>query len=203
MKSLATVAVLLMIWAVGLWAFASRVDRYAPASEPPAADAVVALTGASDVRIDAAMRLLEARKGERMLISGVSREATREDVREVAKGYGALYDCCVDLGFQAESTLGNAQETAEWARSHRFESLVVVTSDYHMPRALVELRAALPGVTLHPFPVETDIDAQRWWADGGSARRLVLEYSKYLVVLFRELVLSLGPDEPREKAPAR
>ena len=197
MKSLATLLVLLMIWGVGLLAFSARVDRYAPAPEPPRADAIVALTGASDVRLGAAMRLLEAKKGERMLISGVSRKATRADIREVTRGYGVLFDCCVDLGFQAETTLGNAQETAEWARNHGFESLVVVTSDYHMPRSLVELRAALPGVTLHPYPVETDIDAQRWWASGQSARRITLEYCKYLVVLFREIVLSLGGEEPR------
>jgi uncharacterized SAM-binding protein YcdF (DUF218 family) len=78
---------------------------------------------------------------------------------------------------------------------HDFDSLVVVTSDYHMPRSLVELRAALPGVNLHPYPVETDIDAQRWWTDGGSARRITVEYCKYLVVLFRELILSLGGEE--------
>ena len=195
MKSLATVLVLLMIWGVGLMAFAARVDRYAPAPEPPRADAIVSLTGASDVRIGAAMRLLEAKKGERMLISGVNREATRADIREVARGYGVLYDCCVDLGFEAETTLGNAREISDWARGHRFDSLVVVTSDYHMPRSLVELRAALPGVNLHPYPVETDIDAQRWWADGSSARRITLEYCKYLVVLFRELILSLGGEE--------
>ena len=69
-----------------------------------------------------------------------------------------------------------------------------------MPRSLLELRAALPGARLHPYPVETDIvDAQRWWASGESAQRLTLEYCKYLVVLFREMLLSLGgrDDEAR------
>ena len=195
MKSLATLLVLVLIWGVGLFAFADRVDRYAPAPSPPRADAIVALTGASDVRLETGMRLLEEKKGARLLLSGVNREATREDVREVTRGFGGLFDCCVDLGFQAESTLGNAQETAEWARAHRFDSLVVVTSDYHMPRSLLELRAALPAAQLHAYPVETDVDAQRWWLSGDSARRLTLEYGKYLVVLFRELVLSLGPRE--------
>jgi uncharacterized SAM-binding protein YcdF (DUF218 family) len=198
MKSLATLLVLALIWGVGLAAFADRVDRYAPAPEPAAADAIVALTGASDVRIAQGMRLLEAGKGKRLLVSGVNRAATREDVREVIRAYGKLYDCCVDLGFQAETTLGNAEETADWAKAHRFDSLVVVTSDYHMPRSLLEIRSALPGVRLHPYPVETEnVDAQRWWASGESARRIVTEYTKYLVVLFRELVLSLGGrDQP-------
>jgi uncharacterized SAM-binding protein YcdF (DUF218 family) len=200
-KSLATLLVLVLIWGVGLWAFADRVDRYAPAAEPPQADAIVALTGASDVRLVTAMRLLEAEKGQRMLVSGVNREATRADVREVTRGYADLYDCCVDLGFQAESTLGNAEETADWARSHRFDSLVVVTSDYHMPRSLVEIRSALPDAQLYAYPVETDlVDAERWWARGDSAKKITLEYCKYLVVLFRELVLSLGGEEKKATA---
>ena len=198
MKSLATLVVLAIIWLVGLMTFADRVDRYAPAPEPPRADAIVSLTGASDVRLETGMRLLEAEKGRRMLVSGVNRDATRADIREVTRGLGQLYDCCVDLGFQAESTLGNAEETADWARSHRFESLVVVTSDYHMPRSLLEIRSVLPDAELYPYPVETDVDAQRWWTSGDSAKRLTLEYTKYLVVLFRELVLSVGgrEDEP-------
>ena len=203
MKSLATLLVLVFIWAVGLTAFADRVDRYAPVTTPPSADAIVALTGASDVRIETAMRLLEAEKGERMLISGVNRDATREDVRNITRGFGDLYDCCVDLDYEAETTLGNAQYTADWARARGFDSLVIVTSDFHMPRALLELKAALPpGAVLRPYAIETKtVDAARWWRTGESARRMTLEYSKYLVVLFRELVLSVG-GEKKAKPPA-
>ncbi len=201
MKSLATVLVLLFIWVVGLTAFADRVDRYAPVTNAPSADAIVALTGASDVRIETAMRLLEAKKGRRMLVSGVHRDATREDIRNVTRGYGELYDCCVDLDYEAETTLGNAQHTAQWARARDYDSLVLVTSDFHMARALLELKAALPGVVLRPYAIETDtVDAARWWVTGESARRMTLEYSKYLVVLFRELILSLDGEEPRSAA---
>ncbi len=201
MKSLATLLVLLLIWAAGLSAFAARVDRYAPAQEPADADGIVALTGASDVRIKTAMRLLESGKGSRMLVSGVNREASREDIRSVSRGYGALYDCCVDLDYEAESTLGNAQFTAQWARSHAFDSLIVVTSDHHMPRSLLELKAALPEAALTPYAIETEtVDAANWWRTGSGARRMVLEYSKYLTVLFRELVLSIGADKERPKS---
>lgn len=204
LKSLATVLVLVFIWVVGLTAFADRVDRYAPVTNAPTADAIVALTGASDVRIETAMRLLEASKGGRLLISGVNRDATREDVRGVTRGYDDLYDCCVDLDYEAETTLGNAQYTAEWTRARGYGSLILVTSDFHMPRALLELKAALPGVVLRPYAIETDtVDAARWWRTGESARRMTLEYSKYLVVLFRELVLSVGGEkEPAAASPA-
>ncbi len=175
-----------LVWAGGLWLFAARVAGSTPAVDPPRSGGVVALTGASTVRLEAAMELLEEGLGQRLLISGVNPDATRAQVRATIDGAGGDFDCCVDLGFQAENTEGNARETAAWVRDHRFRTLIVVTADYHMPRALLELRAAMPGVTLRPYPVQTGtLDAKHWWADGEDARRMTVEYCKYLVILAR------------------
>jgi len=204
MRGVAGLLVLAMIWASGLLAFAGRIEGSTPPPVPPAADGVVALTGAgSNERIAAAMRLLEDGKAKRMLVSGVNREASREDIRAVGKAARRLYDCCVDLGFTAATTLGNAQETAEWSRAMRFHSLIVVTADYHMPRAMLELRATMPDAELTPYPVATSvIDAHRWWRTARGARLMITEYSKYLAILGREAVLGLGPkdnaDAPRK-----
>ena len=194
MKSLALFLILVLIWVVGLFAFAARIARSTPAPDPQPADAIVALTGPSNARIVAATKLLEDGKGGRLLISGVNRKATRADIASVAKAPSQLFDCCVDLGFSAADTIGNARETASWARAYGFKRLIVVTSDYHMPRAILELKGALPEGQLVPYPVPTEeIDPHRWWKSGESARRMVLEYSKYLVILVRESILSLGP----------
>jgi len=205
MKTLALLLVAALIWAAGLLAFAVRVEQSTPASEPAVADGIVALTGAgSNERIAAGMRLLEAGKGDRMLVSGVNREASREDIRNVSRAVQLLYDCCVDLGFEAADTFGNAQETAGWVQARRYNSLIVVTADYHMPRAMLELASALPGIELQAYPVATpSLDAQRWWRTAGGARLMVMEYSKYLAILGRELVLRLGPKDeaPPEPAP--
>ncbi len=192
MKLLFLLALLTILWAAGLWAFAERVAASTPAGEPPEADGVVALTGASNVRLEAAEQLLEDGKGRRLLISGVNPQVTRPQVKEVARGAGRKWDCCVDLGFRAENTRGNAQETAGWARYHGYRSLIVVTADYHMPRAVLELQARTPGVQLYRYPVVTDLDARRWWRTGASVRRMAVEYCKYLAILGREAVLGLG-----------
>jgi uncharacterized SAM-binding protein YcdF (DUF218 family) len=196
-RSLAAFLVALMIWGCGLLAFAARVERSTPPPAPETAEAIVVLTGAaSSRRIPAGMRLLEEGKATRMLISGVNRDATREDIRVVGKGARRLYDCCVDLGFTAANTLGNAEETAEWARKMGFKRIILVTADYHMPRGLLELKAAMPEAELTAYPVATPtLDAKRWWRSGGGARLMVLEYSKYLAILGREAILSLGPKE--------
>lgn len=198
MRSLAAILVLLIVWGVGLMTFAARATSLETPEDPPVADAIVSLTGSSVERLRAGARLLDAGKGRRLLVSGVNRNATRAEVQRVAGGLERSWRCCVDLGFEAESTLGNAQETAAWARRYGFRRLIVVTADYHMARSLLELHAALPGVTLTPYPVATeDLSADQWWRDGDSARRMVVEYSKYLAVLGREAFLSLGPREDR------
>jgi uncharacterized SAM-binding protein YcdF (DUF218 family) len=194
-KTLAALLIALMIWGLGLLAFTGRVDQSTPAPEPPVADGVVALTGASTLRLEAATKLLEEGKGQRLLISGVNREATRADVQSVTKAVKPIYDCCVDLGFAAANTIGNARETAEWAKSKGYKSLIVVTADYHMPRSMLELRAAMPAVALNAYPVKTDLNAHRWWKTSSSARRMIVEYCKYLAILGREAFLGLGPKE--------
>jgi len=203
-KSVAAFLVVALVWFCGLMAFAARVQDSTPAPQPRRADGVVALTGAnSNERIAAAVGLLEQRLGRRVLVSGVNREASREDIRTVSRAARRLYDCCVDLGFTAVDTVGNARETAEWARTMRYESLIVVTSDYHMPRAMLELRAVLqePEMTLQTYPVPTAaLKSPRWWRTPGGARLMVMEYCKYLAILAREAVLGLGPrPAPRDQ----
>jgi uncharacterized SAM-binding protein YcdF (DUF218 family) len=203
LKSLALFLILVLIWVSGLLAFSARIERSTPAPEPQPADGVVALTGPSTARIEEAMRLLEDGKARRMLVSGVNHKASREDIRAVARAPGRIYDCCVDLGFTAVDTVGNAKETAAWARAHRFRSLIVVTSDYHVPRSMLELKGAAPEIAFQSYAVETEeLDPRRWWREPRTARRMILEYSKYLVILGREAVLSLGPREQTRDAPA-
>jgi uncharacterized SAM-binding protein YcdF (DUF218 family) len=207
MKFLTFIAIVVLIWLVGLFAFAERVRGFTPAAEPARADAIVALTGPSAERVNAAIRLLEQDKGGRVLISGVNREVRRQELRALTPGSNKLFNCCVDLGFEAEDTIGNAQEIAAWADAKGYDSLIVVTSDYHMPRALTEIRAVSPELELTPYAVETpSLDDSRWWRAAVTARRMTLEYMKYLAALGRALIgqtgerPATGAEAPVEKA---
>ena len=201
MKFLTFIATLVLIWTIGLFAFADRVRGFTPAPEPARADAIVALTGPSAERVNASIRLLEQGKGKRVLISGVNREVRRQELRALTPGSNRLFNCCVDLGFEAEDTIGNAQEIAAWAGAKDYDSLIVVTSDYHMPRALTEIRAAAPGIELTPYAVETpSLGNSRGWKAAVTARRMTLEYMKYLAALARAMVG--GIDRPATDEPA-
>ena len=183
MKSVAAFLVVALIWFCGLMAYASRVQHLTPASLPEPGQGIVALTGAgSNERIGEAMGLLENGYGRRVLVSGVNPMATRDDIRNVSRAVRRLYDCCVDLGFTAADTVGNARETA----------------DYHMPRAMLELNAVLrgTGITADTYAVATpSLKARGWWRSPRAARLMVVEYCKYLAILGREGILGLGPRE--------
>ena len=199
MRSLAAFLVVVLIWLAGLMAFAARVQQSTPTPDPAPAEGIVALTGgATNERIAAAVALLAEHRGRRVLVSGVNRDVTRDQLRTASNTVRRLYDCCVDLGFTAVDTVGNARETAEWTKAMRFRSLIIVTADYHMPRAMLELRAVVrePGVTLQSYAVPTpSLKDRHWWRSPRAARLMVVEYSKYLAILGRETVLGLGPRE--------
>ena len=148
----------------------------------PKADGIVALTG-GDERLDTAVALLERGVGQRLLVSGVAAQTSKETVGKMSEG-GPRFACCADIGYAAEDTHGNAQEAADWTREHNFASLVIVTGRYHMPRTMKEFSALLPDVTLIAYPVEQSrIPLAGWYLHPKTAQLLHREYVKYLASL--------------------
>jgi uncharacterized SAM-binding protein YcdF (DUF218 family) len=158
-----------------------------PADEIPLsrdADGIVALTGGAS-RIADAIELLASGRGKRLLISGANRATNSSEISRLNPEFERWVRCCVDID-RSLNTLGNAIETRRWAESRGFRSLIVVTSNYHMPRALAEIAHQLPGVALVPFPVVTDRQrADPWWSGGATARLMLSEYVKYIFAKLR------------------
>ena len=97
-----------------------------------------------------------------------------------------MLGCCVDLDYAALNTLGNAVQTRRWALAHNFNSLIVVTSAYHMPRALAEIAHQLPDVALIPYPVVSDrLRIEPWWSNSDTTKLVLSEYLKYLAAKVR------------------
>jgi len=155
------------------------------------ADGIVALTGGAS-RITDAVELLASGRGQRLLITGVAPTTNTAELARLVPDHQARIGCCIELDYSAINTIGNAVETRRWALKRGFRSLVVVTSSYHMPRAMLEIGHRLPGVTLIPFPVVTEQRrAEPWWSHAASAKILVSEYLKYIVAAAR-----IGFDPP-------
>jgi uncharacterized SAM-binding protein YcdF (DUF218 family) len=155
------------------------------------ADGVVVLTGAA-ARIPDAMELLATQRGKRLLITGVHRATSASEIVRLTPIYEKLFACCVDLDRSALNTVGNAIETRRWARERNFNSLIVVTSNWHMPRAMVELSHQLPDARLVAYPVIAErAKTEAWWSNGATIRLYLSEYLKYVFAVLR---LSIDPD---------
>jgi uncharacterized SAM-binding protein YcdF (DUF218 family) len=149
------------------------------------ADGIVVLTG-SRFRINDALELLAAGHGKRLLISGVYPATKLSEIAHMMPEFERWFVCCVDLDHMALNTIGNAVETKRWAREQRSQSLIVVTSNFHMPRALTEISHQLPDVRLVAYPVVSDrVRIDSWWSSPATARLLFMEYLKYMVASVR------------------
>lgn len=166
-------------WCAGLLLFMAWVFTAEPPNPLPPADGIVALTGGDD-RISEALALLAAHEAPLLLISGAGKGTYLGDFTADDSAAATKYASAITIGHMATTTHDNGAETAAWAKAHDIRSLIVVTADYHMPRALLEIGRALPGVRLIPDPVRPP--AMRDRLTMPTLRLLAAEYSKYLVV---------------------
>jgi uncharacterized SAM-binding protein YcdF (DUF218 family) len=198
----ALLAVLFVGAAIGFVGFLSQL-RGAEIKPDRNADGIVVLTGGSS-RVSDAMELLASGYGKRLLISGVHPTNAASDISRSLPDNSppdnqTLLRCCVDLDRSAVNTRSNAAETRRWAHDRGFKSLIVVTSNYHMPRAIVELSHAMPDIALIPFAVVGDRwRDEPWWTSGTTLRLLLSEYAKYVAaearVWLAEAGLELTPE---------
>jgi uncharacterized SAM-binding protein YcdF (DUF218 family) len=149
------------------------------------ADGIVALTG-GPFRINDALDLLAAGRAKRLLISGVNPITRPGEISRLVPEHERWFTCCVDIDHSATNTIGNAVETRRWVKARGFQSLIVVTANFHMPRAMVELEHELPDVALVPYGVVSEkVRVEAWWQNPETARLLFLEYLKYIVARVR------------------
>lgn len=176
---------IMLAFAAGFAAFGMHVARLETPETAPQADAIIVLTG-GEKRLDAAMELLKAGKGKRLLISGVHPSARIKDLQRATGGDDTLFSCCVDLDHDALDTIGNAEESSKWVSEHKWKSVIVVTNNYHMPRSLLELKRLMGDAELLPYPVvNTRLDDGGWMTNQNALRVLFPEYVKYLAAFVR------------------
>jgi uncharacterized SAM-binding protein YcdF (DUF218 family) len=143
-------ALLVLLYALGFVFFAFTLGKPAAANVGPT-DAVVVLTGGKG-RIEHAGEVLRAGKAKRLLIAGADPLVTKPDIARRLGGDRDLLKCCVDLGSESVDTRTNAEEAGRWLGQHRFKSVRLITSDWHMRRARYEFERVLDS----RYRLETD-----------------------------------------------
>lgn len=171
-----TILLILVVWILGFVYFFIEVSQIKNSKNH--ADAVVVLTGARG-RIDAGLELLYEKSADKLFISGVGQKAALKDLskflhhfpgEEMLKLEHSIY-----LGHCASTTEENAIETAEWIKNNNISSIILVTSNYHMPRSLYLLKKAMPKITIFPYISSNDINL----------RMIFFEYNKYLLAFLK------------------
>jgi uncharacterized SAM-binding protein YcdF (DUF218 family) len=150
------------------------------------ADAIVVLTGGY-LRIEQALGLLRDGAGRRLLISGAHPSTTPAQIRKATQASSDLFDCCVDIGYDAIDTIGNANEIARWISDHDYRTVLVVTNNYHMLRSLHELRRADPQTEFIAYPViNADLARRAWFTEPDTLRTMLSEYGKVVLASLRD-----------------
>lgn len=178
------------IWLVGgFFRFADEAINKPPPLYSNKADGIVSLTGGSKARLTEGVKLLEMGNGKKLLISGVFKDATIEDVRAISGGSKALFKCCIELGRKAHDTIGNADEISEWVEANNYKSIIIITDNYHIKRSMLEISHRVKNVKLieHAVKAPPYID-KKWWEDEKTLRGLLNEYAKFRIAQLRFLL---------------
>jgi uncharacterized SAM-binding protein YcdF (DUF218 family) len=176
---------LIVILVAGFFAFAAHVTSLKQPANTPKADAIVVLTGGQD-RLAPAINLLLNGAAKKLLIAGVNPDTQKRDITSAYSVPRGIADCCIELDQVSTNTIGNARETAKWLRSNGFGTVILVTSNYHMPRAKLELARLGGTLDIEPYPlVASDLTAARWAEKPDAARLLITEYLKFCFVMAR------------------
>jgi uncharacterized SAM-binding protein YcdF (DUF218 family) len=187
-------ATVLLAAFIGFLSFVQSLDRIEPASVQKA-DGIVVLTGGAD-RIEDGLEWLGKGSGNRLLISGVSTQTSLDQLKGKVPALTRWHGCCVDLDYAAANTVGNAVSTRNWVRQRGYQSVLVVTSSYHMPRATLEMRRYMPDVKLIPAPVVTNrVRGMDLLRDPALLKLIGVEYSKFVVAWARASLTTAPPTD--------
>lgn len=186
LKVLLTIAVMAtaipaLMWGCGFIVFAGTVSAMAEPEVIEPTDAIIVLTGGTN-RVARGLDLLAEGKAQDLLISGVHKDVKLQELLGIWGYKSALPDCCITLGREAGNTIGNAIEAHKWIEKTDAKSVRLITANYHMPRALVEFRHMLPGITIVPHPVIPENFSPKhaeFW------KLTFLEYHKMMMSFFR------------------
>jgi uncharacterized SAM-binding protein YcdF (DUF218 family) len=164
------IAFVAILYVLGFALFAVTLGEPA-AADTPDVNAIVAITGGKG-RIERGATLLGEGKGRRLLIAGADPSVRKIDLVRRLGGKRKLFECCVDLGSESVDTRSNAEEAKRWIERHRYKSIRLVTSDWHMRRARYEFNRQLgKGIEIIPDAVRTEPNFMTLFA----------EYNKYVL----------------------
>ena len=172
---------IIIVWITGFFTFNYQINNY-KCDEEAKTDAIIVLTGGRN-RISEASKLLNKGLSDKMFISGVQKGVSLSDI-SATNSIDIIDENKIYLG-EALDTIGNAKETTQWIAKNHIKTIRLVTSNYHIPRALEEFKANDNNIIIVINPVYSDHVAPYFWKNWGTFLLLASEYNKFLYVYLR------------------
>ncbi len=178
-----SIFLILLLWICGYGFFLLHISSIKPEHPLKKTDAIIVLTGGT-MRIGTGLELYKDGLAPQLFITGVHNLVTDKDIKAMWHNTSEpLPECCITLGHDATTTTGNSQEAYKWIKDNNIKSIRLVTSSYHMPRAMLEFSPVKNegGIVIIPHPVD----------EKETFKHLSLAFKEYSKVLFRWGMLAL------------
>ena len=153
---------------------------------------IVILTGGSN-RIKDGLKIINKFDSAnnfyfKILVSGTGKGFTKSSLRKILNSSFdlKLLDCCLELESVSKNTFSNATETFKWATKNNIKQFILITSNYHMPRALLEFRHKMPNIKIYTHPITPKKhNINKWLSSTETFSLILMEFSKFLIASFR------------------
>ena len=172
-------------WIGGLIYFGYTINHYQPDIESHT-DAIVALTGGRN-RITEAVKLLNQNKADKLFISGVDKNISLKNIQRTQKIKSSRFSK-IQIGHNADNTVENAIETKQWVENNHITSIRLVTSNYHVARAILEFKLHIPEISIIAHPVYSEHIEKKWWTSWQTFSLIFREYNKFIYTLIKYLL---------------
>ncbi len=140
---------------------------------------IAVLTGGKG-RIAEGIKIFREHPESYLIISGVDKSVETEEIIPL----DFLKNPRVFIDKNSETTLDNAKEIIAWSYKNKIQDILIVTSDYHMPRSLLVLFKKGKGLNFYANPITSSIYFKKnLFRDSKLLQFLLVEYFKYLLYL--------------------
>ena len=159
---------------------------------------IVILTGGSN-RIKDGLKIINnvdifTKANLKILISGTGKGFTKKSLKEMLtlNINLKLLECCIELESISKDTYSNASETYKWVKMNNINKFILITSNYHMPRAILEFKNKMPNLEIFIYPITPKNHNITNWLNSSETFSLIfIEYSKLLIASLRIKILNI------------